>query len=211
MPRDVAERDALVLRWMPLVGRVARDFARGPAEYGDVVGAGMLALVQSCETADAADPRLKHYLANAIRWAMRRECDAACKARRVRSLDPVDSNDPLLSLLAVDPGPKPAETADRHDERLKAGRTAGRLLRLLTPRERSVVTRVFGLDGGGPMTIGDAAGELGISRVTASGLYNDGLRRMAGDEPRPRPYVDRRRSTWCKFDPMGDYLRGAGR
>ena len=49
--------------------------------------------------------------------------------------------------------------------------TVQRLLAVLKPSYRHIVRKIFGLDGGEPMTVADVARELGISRQRADQIW----------------------------------------
>jgi RNA polymerase sporulation-specific sigma factor len=167
---DVARRNALAERWLPLVNRVTRDFPDPRVDRDDLVGVGRLALVIACETADPAHDRLKYYLARPIRWAMRDEDHRRAHFRHERS------NVRLNAFLDRDDGPGAA--IQREDEERAARELVERLLRALSPRERLVVRLVFGLGGDGPLPQADVARELDVSHQHVWSVVQRALRKM---------------------------------
>lgn len=98
---------------------------------------------------------------------------------RVGSIDGLATGDGReLDQGFADPGAGPAD--------LVAASEAGRILgsavdRILGPRERAIVIARFGLDGGGPRTLGSLGQELGVSRQRVHQILHRALRLLAGD------------------------------
>jgi RNA polymerase sigma factor (sigma-70 family) len=162
-PGAVARRNALAERYLWLVGAVLREsFRRSTVDRDDLYSAGQYALLRACEGQD--DPS-GSYLAQAIRWAMGREVRRAARRRWCCV------GDVLLD------APRRGEDPDDRRRKVLARRTAGRLLRVLSDRQRRVVALVHGL-GGPALSYKAAARELGVTPQAVTEVHRRALRKM---------------------------------
>jgi RNA polymerase sigma factor (sigma-70 family) len=160
--RAVARRNALAERYLWLVGAVLReDFRHNPVDPDDLYSAGQFALLRACER----EPATASFLAQAIRWAMGREVRRAARRRWCCV------GDVLLD------APRRGEDPDDRRRKVLARRTAGRLLRVLSDRQRRVVALVHGL-GGPALSYKAAARELGVTPQAVTEVHRRALRKM---------------------------------
>ncbi len=76
--------------------------------------------------------------------------------------------------------PPPEEVIEDRDALARCAAQAATLMRRLTPRERTVIRRRFGLDGAKPGTLDEVGAEIGVSRERVRQIQVRAVARMRG-------------------------------
>ena len=171
-----ANRNALVVHYVPLVRRVAaRTIRHTVAELDDLVGAGMLALIRAVER---YDPTMGVAFSTFAQWPLRGAMMDTTRRRtrdrgagvRIVSLDAPVAGTEDRHRDPPDADPGPADLLDG-DERWRE--LAG-LVNRLNPRQRLIVAMV---DVEGRSQV-EAAAILGIDPTWTSRLHTRALRKL---------------------------------
>lgn len=167
---DEAARSLLIEHNLRLVAHITRKFESGGIDREDLISIGTIGLIKAINTFNAdKNIRLTTYAARCIENEVLMYLRSTKNSRTEVSLsDPVGADKEgnqitLMETLGTDGNEILDEVESRDDERwLRQSLTT------LTPKERFIVIRRYGLDGRDEMTQREVARQLGISRSYVS-------------------------------------------
>ncbi|MBQ2888799.1 MAG: RNA polymerase sporulation sigma factor SigK [Firmicutes bacterium] len=177
---DEQARTLLIEHNLRLVAHIVRKFDSAGFDKEDLISIGTIGLIKAINTFNPEkNIRLTTYSARCIENEVLMFLRATKNSRTEISLnDPVGADKEgnqitLLETLGTDGGEILDEVESRDDERL---------LRLslsdLSPKERYIVIKRYGLDGGEERTQREIAKELGISRSYVSRIEKKALQKL---------------------------------
>lgn len=177
---DKQARTLLIEHNLRLVAHIVRKFDSTGFDKEDLISIGTIGLIKAINTFNPEkNIRLTTYSARCIENEVLMFLRATKNSRTEVSLnDPVGTDKEgnqitLLETLGTDGGEILDEVESRDD---------GRLLRLsltdLSPKERYIVIKRYGLDGGDERTQREIAKELGISRSYVSRIEKKALQKL---------------------------------
>ncbi len=178
---DAAAKNRLIEHNLRLVAHIVRKFENSGPDREDLISIGTIGLIKAINTFNPEkNIKLTTYAARCIENEVLMHLRATKNSRTEISLDDPVSADKegnqltLLETLGTDGGEILDAVESRDDERLL------RLsLRTLSPKERYIVIRRYGLDGNDERTQREIARELGISRSYVSRIEKKALQKLA--------------------------------
>lgn len=178
---DQTARDLLIEHNLRLVAHITKKYYAEPAEQDDLISIGTIGLIKAVSTYKPDKKvRLATYAARCIENELLMHFRAGRKSAGDVSLsESQDSEDEagslrLLDLIAVeDERLHQVEMSDRYEQLYRCLRTK------LEPREREVIIRRYGLDGGDPLPQREIAKTMGISRSYISRIEKKALDKLA--------------------------------
>lgn len=177
---DEAARSLLIEHNLRLVAHITRKFDTTGIDREDLISIGTIGLIKAINTFNTdKNIKLTTYAARCIENEVLMYLRGTKNARTEVSLnDPVGADKEgnqitLMETLGTDGGEILDEVESRDDERwLKISLTT------LSPKERYVIIRRYGLDGRNEMTQREVARELGISRSYISRIEKKALQKL---------------------------------
>ncbi len=177
---DESARSRLIEHNLRLVAHITRKFETSGIDREDLISIGTIGLIKAINTFNAEkNIKLTTYAARCIENEVLMYLRSTKNSRTEVSLnDPVgadkDGNQiTLLETLGTDGGEILDEVESRDDERwLKLSLTT------LSPKERYIIIKRYGLDGQDEMTQREVARQLGISRSYVSRIEKKALQRL---------------------------------
>lgn len=177
---DEAARSLLIEHNLRLVAHITRKFESGGIDREDLISIGTIGLIKAINTFNAdKNIRLTTYAARCIENEVLMYLRSTKNSRTEVSLsDPVGADKEgnqitLMETLGTDGNEILDEVESRDDERwLRQSLTT------LTPKERFIVIRRYGLDGRDEMTQREVARQLGISRSYVSRIEKKALQKL---------------------------------
>lgn len=177
---DESARSRLIEHNLRLVAHITRKFETSGIDREDLISIGTIGLIKAINTFNAEkNIKLTTYAARCIENEVLMYLRSTKNSRTEVSLnDPVgadkDGNQiTLLETLGTDGGEILDEVESRDDERwLKLNLTT------LSPKERYIIIKRYGLDGQDEMTQREVARQLGISRSYVSRIEKKALQRL---------------------------------
>lgn len=177
---DESARSRLIEHNLRLVAHITRKFETSGIDREDLISIGTIGLIKAINTFNAEkNIKLTTYAARCIENEVLMYLRSTKNSRTEVSLnDPVgadkDGNQiTLLETLGTDGGEILDEVESRDDERwLKLNLTT------LSPKERYIIIKRYGLDGQDEMTQREVARQLGISRSYVSRIEKKTLQRL---------------------------------
>lgn len=178
---DEQARNLLIEHNLRLVAHITRRFDSTGIDREDLISIGTIGLIKAINTFNAdKNIRLTTYAARCIENEVLMYLRGTKNARTEVSLnDPIGADKEgnqitLMETLGTDGGEILDEVEVRDDERwLKISLTT------LSPKERYIVIRRYGLDGRDEMTQREVAAELGISRSYVSRIEKKALQKLS--------------------------------
>lgn len=175
---DTAARDLLISHNLRLVAHIAKKYYASGADQDDLVSIGTIGLIKAVETYDPG--KAKRFSTYASRCVENELLMQFRRARRVPPIvslqEPIESGrDGALTMMDVIPDEKPLEEGV---ELRDMTRWLKLQLDTLPPRERTILSLRYGLEGQPPQTQYQVAGRLGLSRSYVSRLESRALARL---------------------------------
>ncbi|HIU10981.1 MAG TPA: RNA polymerase sporulation sigma factor SigK [Candidatus Avidehalobacter gallistercoris] len=178
---DMAAKNRLIEHNLRLVAHIVRKFENSGPDREDLISIGTIGLIKAINTFNPEkNIKLTTYAARCIENEVLMHLRATKNSRTEISLDDPVSADKegnqltLLETLGTDSGEILDAVESRDDERLLR-----QSLRTLSPKERYIVIRRYGLDGDDERTQREIAKELGISRSYVSRIEKKALQKLA--------------------------------
>lgn len=178
---DAAARSQLIEHNLRLVAHITRKFDSTGIDREDLISIGTIGLIKAINTFNTGkNIKLTTYAARCIENEVLMYLRGSKNARAEASLnDPVGADKEgnqitLMETLGTDGGEILDEVESRDD-----ARWLQQSITCLSPKERYVVIRRYGLDGADEMTQREVAGQLGISRSYVSRIEKKALQKLA--------------------------------
>lgn len=183
--RSVDERNALVMKYQPLVHKIARQMARmlPYSDYDDLVQDGQIILIHCCDEnyrpERFTEKQFISYCAVRIRGELRRKYykfrtgvqRSSTPPPEICSLDvPIDDEDYLVLSDTLAGCENVEQQAVTHETCVEVRST----MECLPPKERAVIDGVFYRD----LRVCQIAPEIGVSANYASQLRHSGLQHL---------------------------------
>lgn len=174
-------RNVLVERNLRLVAHVARKYT-GPAySQDDLISIGTIGLIKAVNTyTSKKSTRLATYAARCIENEILMSIRAGRKIRAEVSLNQPIGTDQDGNEISFDDilGTDPDEILETISLKIQVGNLYQSLNAVLSPREKQVIIRRYGLGGTAPMPQREIARQLGISRSYVSRIEKKALEKL---------------------------------
>ena len=173
-------RETLILHNLRLVAHIAKKYQKAERDREDLISIGTIGLIKAVSTFSESKGALSAYAARCI------ENEILMSLRRERKLvetvsieEPVgadkEGNELKLSDLVCT---EEDSIFEQVQERLDAQRVTETMRRVLTRRERTVLSLRFGLNGTRPLPQREVANTLNISRSYVSRIEKKAMEKM---------------------------------
>ena len=173
-------RETLILHNLRLVAHIAKKYQKAGKDREDLISIGTIGLIKAVSTFSESKGALSAYAARCI------ENEILMSLRRERKLvetvsieEPVgadkEGNELKLSDLVCT---EEDSIFEQVQERLDAQRVTETMRRVLTRRERTVLSLRFGLNGARPLPQREVANALNISRSYVSRIEKKAMEKM---------------------------------
>ena len=177
---DAAARDELIVRNLRLVVHIVKKYYAASAEQDDLISIGTIGLIKAINTFDCnKGVRLATYASRCIENEILMYFRSLKKSAQDISMDdPIetDSEGNPLTLMDI------LSTEDHVFEDVNNAMDIVRVRRFVKdirdPREKTIVTLRYGMDGCEPLTQNEIAAKLGISRSYVSRIETKSLRKL---------------------------------
>ncbi len=176
----MAAREILILRNMRLVAHVVKKYQCPENEQEELISIGTIGLIKAIATVDAEKGRLSTYAARCIENELLMYFRSRKKVtREVSYYEPIgtDKEGNEISLLDVieSQDPDAFDVIAAKDDTIELYRL---LPRILTEREKEVLSLRYGLYGGREYTQREVAERLGISRSYISRIEKNAIEKL---------------------------------
>lgn len=177
---DEQARETLILHNLRLVAHIAKKYQKQERDREDLISIGTIGLIKAVSTFSEAKGTLSAYAARCI------ENEILMSLRRERKLvetvsieEPVGADKEGNELKLSDLVCTEADSIfEQVQGRLDAARVTETMRRVLTKRERAVLTMRFGLNDGRPLCQREVAGVMNISRSYVSRIEKKAMEKM---------------------------------
>ena len=177
---DEQARETLILHNMRLCAHIAKKYQRSGDDREDLISIGTIGLIKAVSTFSESKGALSAYAARCI------ENEILMSLRRERKLvetvsieEPIGSDREGNEMKLVDLVCTEADSIfEQVQGRLDAERITETMKRVLTPRERVVLSMRFGLNNGRPLPQREVANALNISRSYVSRIETRAMEKM---------------------------------
>lgn len=175
-----AARQALIEHNLRLVAHIVKKYYASQNDQEDLISIGTIGLIKAV---DSFDPRkgirLSSYASRCIENEILMFFRSGKKSAQDVSLnEPIDTDKDGNALTILDTMAVDDTIIDDLDVRMKSEKLYGYLQRALTPRERTIVTLRYGLQGCRPLPQREVAQKLGISRSYVSRIEKKALGKL---------------------------------
>ena len=177
---DPEARDMLIERNLRLVAHIVKKYYTKENEQDDLISIGTIGLIKGISSyRPEKGTRLATYAARCVEneilmyFRARKKLQSEVSLSETIDTDRDGNSLSLQDVVGVD-DTMYADLQDKEDCVLVRRLVQERL----TPRERDIVTRRYGLDGAMPRTQREIAGELGISRSYVSRIEKHALEKL---------------------------------
>ena len=177
---DEQARETLILHNLRLVAHIAKKYQKSGNEREDLISIGTIGLIKAVSTFSESKGALSAYAARCI------ENEILMNLRRERKLvetvsieEPVGADKAGNEMKLADLVCTEADSIfEQVQGRLDAQRITATMRRVLTKRERVVLSLRFGLNGGTPLPQREVANALNISRSYVSRIEKKAIEKM---------------------------------
>jgi RNA polymerase sigma factor (sigma-70 family) len=176
--------DDLILSCSNVVKSMAWRFVKNKSsmDFEELYSIGMVAACEAATTVDLSVPEPEKYLCRAAHFRMIDAYEESCGITPVSLDAPLPSHEfgiSMVSLADVIPTPAAPATQTSPSPRVQALYAA---IDRLTPRQRSVVVRRYGLENYGAHNRKEAAAALGMTLWAVKGMSCTGVKNLGRDE-----------------------------
>ncbi len=171
---DLEARNILIERNLRLVAHIMKKYYTPSADQEDLISIGTIGLIKGISTFDASKgARLATYAARCVENEILMYFRSLRKGAQDVSLsDCIETGRDGNALSLLDTICSEEDLFEELSTRELHGQLRALVERILTPREKLVVTLRYGLDGNAPLTQREIAAQCGISRSYVSrGAY----------------------------------------
>ena len=177
---DMAARNKLIEHNLRLVAHIVKKYYSQTGDQDDLISIGTISLIKGISTFKPdKNVRLATYASRCIENEILMHFRAQRKLQSEVSLSDTleaageEGNLSLLDVIAVDD-----DMLERLDAREACEKVRQCVKNCLSERERMVITKRYGLDGGRPQTQREVASTSGISRSYVSRIEKRALQRL---------------------------------
>lgn len=167
---DLVARNILIERNLRLVAHIMKKYYTPSADQEDLISIGTIGLIKGISTFDASKgARLATYAARCVENEILMYFRSLRKGAQDVSLsDCIETGRDGNALSLLDTICSEEDLFEELSTRELHGQLRALVERILTPREKLVVTLRYGLDGNAPLTQREIAAQCGISRSYVS-------------------------------------------
>ena len=167
---DLEARNILIERNLRLVAHIMKKYYTPSADQEDLISIGTIGLIKGISTFDASKgARLATYAARCVENEILMYFRSLRKGAQDVSLsDCIETGRDGNALSLLDTICSEEDLFEELSTRELHGQLRALVERILTPREKLVVTLRYGLDGNAPLTQREIAAQCGISRSYVS-------------------------------------------
>ena len=186
---STAAKDKLILHNLRLVAHIAKKYYASGKEQDDLISIGTIGLIKAIDTfKQDKNIKLATYAARCIENEILMSLRADRKtAQDIYFNDPIDFDSEGNPLTLLDVISEETNMVDEIDLRIKGKSLYTLLDQVLTPRERYIIDRRYGLADNEPLTQSEIASAIGISRSYVSRIEKKALAKLRSAYERPAP------------------------
>ncbi len=177
---DALARERLILHNLRLVAHIVKKYHANGKDPEDLISIGTIGLIKGINTFNSEkNIKLATYVSRCIENEILMSLRADKKSANDTYFDdPIDIDSEGNPLTLLDIVAKDENIVDTVDLKIKAERLIQHIDATLTPRERMIVFKRYGLDGDQEKTQMELANELGISRSYVSRIEKKALNKI---------------------------------
>ena len=177
---DLEARNILIERNLRLVAHIMKKYYTPSADQEDLISIGTIGLIKGISTLDASKgARLATYAARCVENEILMYFRSLRKGAQDVSLsDCIETGRDGNALSLLDTICSEEDLFEELSTRELHGQLRALVERILTPREKLVVTLRYGLDGSAPLTQREIAAQCGISRSYVSRIEKKALKTL---------------------------------
>ena len=177
---DLEARNILIERNLRLVAHIMKKYYTPSADQEDLISIGTIGLIKGISTFDASKgARLATYAARCVENEILMYFRSLRKGAQDVSLsDCIETGRDGNALSLLDTICSEEDLFEELSTRELHGQLRVLVERILTPREKLVVTLRYGLDGNAPLTQREIAAQCGISRSYVSRIEKKALKTL---------------------------------
>ena len=177
---DLEARNSLIERNLRLVAHIMKKYYTPSADQEDLISIGTIGLIKGISTFDASKgARLATYAARCVENEILMYFRSLRKGAQDVSLsDCIETGRDGNALSLLDTICSEEDLFEELSTRELHGQLRALVERILTPREKLVVTLRYGLDGNAPLTQREIAAQCGISRSYVSRIEKKALKTL---------------------------------
>ena len=177
---DLEARNILIERNLRLVAHIMKKYYTPSADQEDLISIGTIGLIKGISTFDASKgARLATYAARCVENEILMYFRSLRKGAQDVSLsDCIETGRDGNALSLLDTICSEEDLFEELSTRELHGQLRALVERILTPREKLVVTLRYGLDGSAPLTQREIAAQCGISRSYVSRIEKKALKTL---------------------------------
>ncbi len=177
---DLVARNILIERNLRLVAHIMKKYYTPSADQEDLISIGTIGLIKGISTFDASKgARLATYAARCVENEILMYFRSLRKGAQDVSLsDCIETGRDGNALSLLDTICSEEDLFEELSTRELHGQLRALVERILTPREKLVVTLRYGLDGNAPLTQREIAAQCGISRSYVSRIEKKALKTL---------------------------------
>ena len=177
---DLEARNILIERNLRLVAHIMKKYYTPSADQEDLISTGTIGLIKGISTFDASKgARLATYAARCVENEILMYFRSLRKGAQDVSLsDCIETGRDGNALSLLDTICSEEDLFEELSTRELHGQLRALVERILTPREKLVVTLRYGLDGNAPLTQREIAAQCGISRSYVSRIEKKALKTL---------------------------------
>ena len=177
---DLEARNILIERNLRLVAHIMKKYYTPSADQEDLISIGTIGLIKGISTFDASKgARLATYAARCVENEILMYFRSLRKGAQDVSLsDCIETGRDGNALSLLDTICSEEDLFEELSTRELHGQLRALVERILTPREKLVVTLRYGLDGNAPLTQREIAAQCGISRSYVSRIEKKAIEKL---------------------------------
>lgn len=177
---DKDARNILIERNLRLVAHIIKKYNQSADIQEDLVSIGTIGLIKAINTFDITkNIKLSSYASRCIENEILMYFRGNKKSSQDISLnDTIDTDKDGNPLTLMDIMPSQLNVAEQVDTKLHLEKLGGYIESTLTPREKEIIIRRYGLDGKRPLTQREIAQTMDISRSYISRIEKKALEKL---------------------------------
>lgn len=177
---DKDARNILIERNLRLVAHIIKKYNQSADIQEDLVSIGTIGLIKAINTFDITkNIKLSSYASRCIENEILMYFRGNKKSSQDVSLnDTIDTDKDGNPLTLMDIMPSQLNVAEQVDTKLHLEKLGGYIESTLTPREKEIIIRRYGLDGKRPLTQREIAQTMDISRSYISRIEKKALEKL---------------------------------
>lgn len=177
---DKDARNILIERNLRLVAHIIKKYNQSADIQEDLVSIGTIGLIKAINTFDITkNIKLSSYASRCIENEILMYFRGNKKSSQDVSLnDTIDTDKDGNPLTLMDIMPSQLNVAEQVDTKLHLEKLGGYIESALTPREKEIIIRRYGLDGKRPLTQREIAQTMDISRSYISRIEKKALEKL---------------------------------